>query len=512
MSTLDIREKIVPFEKIAGISEELRNLGKHIVHCHGVFDLVHPGHIKHFYSAKKYGDILIISLTADQFVKRGPGRPIFNQEIRAETLAALAISDYVVIVPEATAENIIKKIRPHFYAKGPDYKEKNKDVTGQISEDEKNIAAVGGKLVITDDHSFSSSRLINNHLDVYPADVRDFLKMFSQRYSAEYVTEQLKKIKNLRILVIGDTIIDEYQYCLPLNKTGKEPMVTNKFLWGETFSGGALATANNIANVSDNVTLLTLLGRKNSREEFIREHSSPNVQFQLFYRDNAETIVKRRYISEAQNRKMFEVCFIEDHPISEKLEWDIAIYLDQEIESFDLVVVNDFGHGLITPRLIEIICKKAKKLALNVQTNGANAGFNLVSKYPRANLICIDEIELRYATHDRFGELPCLIEKVQKAMQSNFLLTTRGPKGSLSLSSKDGFITTPALASKIIDAVGAGDAFFAYAAPCYAIGLPDELTAFIGNAVGAIAVQIVGNRESVHLIDLLKFVTRLLNQ
>lgn len=512
MTNQDLEEKIKDFDQIAGITDSLRQQNKKIVHCHGVFDLVHPGHIKHFQSAKKFGDVLIVSLTADEFVKRGPGRPIFNQIIRAETLAALAVVDYVVIVNEPTAENIIKQVRPNFYAKGPDYKEKAKDVTGQISEDEKNITAIGGKLVITDDQSFSSSKLINNHLDVYSPEQRIFLRDFSQRYTAAIISDEMKKIDNLRILVIGDAIIDEYHYCQPLNKSGKEPIITNKYLSEESFAGGALATANHVGNICSNVTLLTILGRLNSRDQFIRERMHPKIKLDFFYREDAETTTKRRYISDTHNRKLFEICFFNDNPISEKIESDVALYLVTNAKSFDLIIVNDFGHGFITSNLINIICNTAKKLALNVQTNSANTGFNLITKYPHADIICIDEIELRYATHDRFSNLSNLVSQTQSTMNCDMLLATRGPKGSLSFSKNHGFTETPALATSVVDPVGAGDAFFAFAAPCYAAGLPHDMVAFIGNAVGAMAVQIVGNRETVKKIDLLKFITRLLNQ
>lgn len=507
---IPLSEKIIDFNNIANLSASIRLKNKTIVHCHGVFDLVHPGHIKHFYSAKKYGDILIVTLTADQYVKRGPGRPIFKQEIRAESLAALAVVDYVVIVPEATAENIIKYIKPNFFAKGPDYKDVSKDVTGQITEDEKNVTSCGGKLIITEDESFSSSKLINNHLDVYPANVREFLQNFSKKYSIDYFTEQFKKIEDMRVLVIGDAIIDEYHYCLPLNKTGKEPLVANKYTWEESFAGGALATANNIGNICRNVDLITVLGRKNTREDFIQSRTSPTVNNIFFYRDDAETTTKRRYISDTHSRKLFEICFMNDNPLSEKLEWDIALKIAETISSYDLVVVNDFGHGFVTPRIIDIICDKSKKLALNVQTNSANTGFNLVTKYRQANCVCIDEMELRYATHDRFSPLSSSITKIYDSLGCDLLLTTRGKFGSLSYSALSGFTETPTFSSTVLDAVGAGDAFFAYISPLYANGVPQDAIAFIGNAVGSLAVQIVGNRETVKKVDVLKFITRLL--
>ena len=173
-------------------------------------------------------------------------------------------------------------------------------------------------------------------------------------------------------------------------------------------------------------------------------------------------------------------------------------------------MVNDFGHGLLTEEIISRICSLSKYLALNVQTNSANIGFNLVTKYPHANCVCIDEGELRFATHDKYGDLQTHIRQIYQELHCNHMIATRGPEGSLCYSESDGFCVTPAFAYHVVDAIGAGDAFFAYVAPCFAAGLNQEVVSFIGNAVGSLAVQIVCNRESVTLIDLVKFITRLL--
>src|SRR3989344_2525482 len=203
-----VQNKIVPLEDFRRISSRLRRQGKVIVHCHGVFDLVHPGHIRHFRSAKAAGDILVVTITADRYVKRGPGRPIFNHQIRAETLASLVDTDYICIVHEATAEQAIGSIRPHIYAKGPDYRNQAEDITGKISEEEALVKSFGGKLLITNDATFSSSKLINDHLETYSPGIRSYLTSLKVKYSADDIHRMLSSLKDLRVLVIGDAIID----------------------------------------------------------------------------------------------------------------------------------------------------------------------------------------------------------------------------------------------------------------------------------------------------------------
>ena len=505
-----ILKKIQPPAVLAKIVGELKKKGKKVVLCHGVFDIVHLGHIRHFNQAKGEGDILITSLTQDQYVKRGPGRPYFNDRLRAETLASLAMTDYVSIIDSATATDFIRKVKPDIYAKGPDYKAKDKDVTGKILEEEEAIKAVGGRLFFTDDITFSSSKLINDYLDAYPARTVKYLKAMNKRYPIDYIIESVEALKKLKVLVIGDTIIDEYHYCMPMGKSSKEHLVANRYDSQEMFAGGSLATANNTASVCGQVDLVTVLGAKKPYQGFIERHLCSNVKATFFYRPNTETIIKRRYVSKTQNRKLFEICFIEDTDIARREEEQILDHLRKVIKNYDLVIVSDYGHGLLTKRIRDFICSKAKYLALNVQTNSANIGFNLVTKYHRANCVCIDELELRYATHDRVSDLRNHAKKVYNQMGCEHIIATRGSSGSLCYSKEHGFHETPAFASRVVDAIGAGDAFFAYIAPCFAAKLPQEVVSFIGNAVGSLAVQIVCNREPVKSVDLIKFITRLL--
>ena len=503
-------KKIQTPASLANIVQGLQAKGKKVVLCHGVFDIVHLGHIRHFNQAKEQGDVLITTLTQDKYVKRGPGRPYFNDHLRAETLASLAVTDYVSVIDADTATDFIRKVQPDIYAKGQDYKAKEKDLTGKIFEEEDAIKEVGGRIFFTDDITFSSSKLINGYLDVYPPRTVKYLKAMAKRYPIEYIIKSVEALKKLKALVIGDTIVDEYHYCLPMGKSSKEHLVANRYESEEMFAGGSLATANNAASVCGQVDLVTILGAKQSFQKFIQSHLSPNVKPTFFFRPDTGTIVKRRYVSKTQNRKLFEICFLDDTDIAAREERQILEHLNKVIRNYDLVIISDYGHGFLTKRIRDLICARARYLALNVQTNSANIGFNLITKYRRANCVCVDELELRYAAHDRFSDLRTHAKKIYRQMGCDHIIATRGPYGSLCYSQKNGFHETPAFAGRVVDPIGAGDAFFAFIAPCFAAGLPQEVVSFIGNAVGSLAVQIVCNREPVKSVELLKFLTRLL--
>lgn len=151
---------IVTLPELSDMCRSLRTAGKRIIHCHGAFDLLHPGHLKHFIAAKAMGDVLIVTVTADRFIRKGPGRPVFGEQLRAESLAALRAVDYVAIAAYPTGVEAIEHVQPHFYVKGQDYADRSKDVNGVIAAEEAAAIRFGGKLVFTHEVQFSSTRLL----------------------------------------------------------------------------------------------------------------------------------------------------------------------------------------------------------------------------------------------------------------------------------------------------------------------------------------------------------------
>lgn len=503
-------QKIKEIDDLVGIVASLKDQGQKVVMCHGVFDLVHPGHIRHLKAAKEQGDILIVSLTPDEFVNKGPGRPVFHQGLRCETLASLEFVDFVFINKWWTAIETLKTVKPSIYIKGNDYSDSSKDVTGNIEKEKKAVESVGGKIIFTDEITFSSSNLLNNFFSLYTDETTEFLKGFRKRHNFEKLQEHLDKASQCKTLVLGDIIIDEYHYCEPMGKSPKANLISTRYLSEEKFAGGVLAAANHAASISSNVHLVTCLGPETGMEKFVLSRLKKNITHKIFQRQDAPTVVKRRFVEPSYLNKMFEVSFLDNLAPLGKLEDPLCDYVESIIDDYDLVLVTDFGHGLMSRKLRELVCRKAKFLALNVQTNSANMGFNLVTKYPRANYVCIDEIEARLALQDRTTDLDYLIEELAKVMDADLTTVTHGHHGCLVFSQEEGLFKVPALTTNITDTVGAGDAFLSISSPCVATQTAPELAGFIGNVAGAISVGVVGNRSSVEKTPLLKFVSTLL--
>lgn len=509
--TRDARSKLRTIDELLKILNELKKSGKKIVYCHGVFDLLHPGHIKHFEAAKEKGDILAVTITRDEFVNKGPGRPIFNQNLRAESIAAFECVDFVAINDWPTAVETIKKLKPHLYVKGSDYANKEDDVTGKIYDEERAIKSVGGAIYFTDEITFSSTSLINTYLTPYPEEANDFFSRLRRKYTAHDIINSLKSLSDIKVLVIGDIIIDEYHYCVGMGKSQKDNIIATRFLSDESFAGGVLAASNHLGGFCRDVTLASCVGMKNNYKNFIKTNLKSSIKTKFYSLKNAYTVAKRRFIDPNFLNKLFEVCYLEDsNYLSRPLENRICDYLNSHLREFDMVVVTDFGHGLITHRIVNTLCKKAKFLAVNVQTNSANIGFNLITKFPRADYICIDEPEIRLAMHDKFSNLRQLMLKVSKKQDCSKIIVTQGHKGSLAYSKKEGFFQIPIFSKDVVDRIGAGDAYFSVTAPCVYKNNSMEMVGFVGNAVGAMKVLIVGNRQAVEPAPLFKYITTLL--
>jgi rfaE bifunctional protein nucleotidyltransferase chain/domain len=510
MEQLQNHHKIVKLDVLADMVGQLKKEGKKVVHCHGVFDLLHPGHIRHFEAARREGDVLVVTITQDRYVAKGPGRPVFNEHLRAESVAALQSVDYVAINEWPNAVDTIKKLQPDVYCKGSDYVNAKEDVTGKIVDEEEAIKSAGGRIHFTDEITFSSTKLINSHFDVVPDDARDYIQRIRDSYSSSQIIELLESLRDLKVLVIGDTIIDEYHYCQPLGKSPKENIIPARYLSNETFAGGVLAVANHVAGFCNEVEVLTCLGTKDNYGDFTLANLQPNIKSKFFYQPDSNTIVKRRFVEVDLFRKLFEVQFLNGLFPIKSVQEDICRYLELNAANYDLVIVGDYGHGLMSGKIIETLCDKMKFLAVNAQTNSANIGFNLITKYPRADYFCIDEPELRLATHDNINQLDRLLDKVAVELKCHRAVVTQGHRGSLVYNDGNGILEVPAFSREVVDRVGAGDAFLSLTAPCIAAGFPDEIVGFIGNAVGALAIRIVGNRSPVEPVSLFKYIKTLL--
>ena len=502
-----MREKIKSLEEISKIISFEKSTGKKIVQCHGVFDLLHIGHIKHFKEARTFGDILVVSITPDKFVNKGPGRPAFTTLLRLEALAALECVDYVIANKWPTAENAIKMIKADFYCKGPDYKDHSDDITGKIKNEEEAVNSVGGKIIYTDDITFSSSNLLNKYGDIHSLEQESFIRELSDNFSFDDINSELDKILDLKVLVIGETIIDQYVFCEALGKSGKEPVLALRDLETQNYLGGSLAIARHLSDFCNEVSVLSFLGEEDNFKSFIEENIEENINLNFLTKSNSPTILKRRFVDSVDNKKILGVYSINDDLITKDEE-------DLFIESFnrlskehDLVIISDYGHGLITPKVAKHISKSEIFISLNAQINAANVGTHSIRKYQDINCLIINANELCHEMRQREGQLEVLAKQLKELINSDYISVTKGKQGAFLLNGSKSLINCPGFATEVVDKIGSGDALLALLSVCLYSKINENLALFIASLAAAQSVETIGNSIPVNKTKLLKIIS-----
>lgn len=500
-------KKVVPLRKLAGILDGYRKEGKTIVHCHGVFDLLHIGHIRHFTEARGMGDVLVVTVTPDRYVDKGPHRPAFTETLRAEAIASMNIVDHVAINEWRTAEETLRLLRPDIFVKGSEFRDTSSDMTGKVAKEEQVVAEIGARIAFTEDIVFSSSNLINRYLKAFPEDVDRYLSLFRRRHSIDQVSAVLDRMAELKVLVIGDTILDDYHYCSVIGKSSKDPILVMQYQSNDLFVGGILAVANHLAGFAGEVQLVTVLGEVDRQESFIRDNLLTGVTPLFWTQPGAPTLMKRRFIEGYSFNKLFEVYVMDGSGLPPDADNQLREWLHSNLPKYDLVVAGDFGHGAISAATTRMLEEHSRLLAVNTQANAGNRGFHTISRYNRADYACIAEHELRLEMRDLKSSVHQMVHQVADRLGCAKFALTRGRKGCLIRSAEGETLEVPAFAHNVVDRVGAGDAFFAVTALAVAQDVDDEIIGFLGSAVGCLAVEIVGNRKSIDKTSLKKYIT-----
>lgn len=496
------------------IRSKLKSEGKTIALCHGVFDLLHPGHIIHLEQAKEMADVLVVSITASKYVRKGPGRPYFDEKMRMKVLAALECVDYVMVSEGYTVDDIIKCVEPDIYVKGEEYAKAEEDITGKIIEEKALVEKHGGILRFTTGEVFSSTKLINTAMSGLSDEVRNYMLDFKTRHNMKEIRKYIETISKLKVLVIGDVIIDKYTYCDVQGMMSKDMGYSARLSHSEEYLGGAVAIARHLATFSDNVTLMSIIGDEEKMRLRFSQEMADSVHLELSYSSSFPTIVKHRYLTRNEKREEYKKIFAINN-IPEKMRYEEEIYrgfkelLREKICGYDVVFLCDFGHGLIDREIIGIVEKEAGYLALNCQTNSTNKGLNIITKYNRADAFTLDQQELKLAFPECSMEEQIGLQRLSEHLKGNGWLT-RGSLGAYGIC--EGKIQEcPAFALNVKDTVGAGDAFFAVAGIFAAAGAPTEVGTFVGNIGGALGANIIGNRDAVEKVNVLKYASTLFN-
>lgn len=522
-----MKNKIIKLDEFQNIRYNLKKGNTKVVLCHGVYDLVHYGHIEHLKEAKRLvdseprgGGILVVSITSSKYVNKGPGRPYFSDEQRLEFMASLEVVDYVVLSESETANKVISIIQPDIYVKGQDYSVYDNDITSNIENEVNEVRKYGGDIHFTKGQIFSSTKLINNFLNVMPKEILELFRRIKKEYDINYIKSVIDSFLDINILVVGDIIIDEYVFCEVQGISSKDRALSSRYSETKTYAGGALAIARHLAEFSNNVTVCSILGNDHLLNHQILNQLNEKIFLDLVYDKNFKTVVKQRFLEKHSIREQYDKLFSINYlPLDSNLaSVDRTKFYSKLIDSlpnYDIVVVCDYGHGVIDKEAQSVLEKNSKYLALNCQTNSSNYGNNIITKYNRADTFVIDEREAKLAYHSQYEERNRLLRnsliKIREHLNSKIGWLTVGAEGAISIDNNNNIIKLPAFTLNVIDTIGAGDAFYALASLCALKNLPLSIGTMIGNLAGAIKVHNIGNSKPIDKISLLKFASTLLN-
>jgi len=462
--------------------------GKKVIMCHGTFDIVHPGHVRHLLYAKSKADILIASLTADAHIVKANFRPFVPQELRAFNLAALEVVDYVVIDHDPTPITNIVTIKPDYFAKGYEY---TKDgLHPRTAEEKEAVEAYGGELLFTPgDIIYSSSHIIELEP---PAIATEKLMALleAEGLTTGDLRNALHKIEGINVHVVGDTIVDSYTRCSMIGGMTKTPTMSVRYEEREDFVGGAGIVAKHLTAAGANVTFSTVLGDDALAEFALKDLTEAGVNCAPVIDRTRPTTNKCAIVANGYN--LLKVDTVDNRSISDKV---LNVVCEQlQSTTADIVVFSDFRHGIYNRDTIERLTGAIPSKAFKVADSQVASRWGNILEFKDFDLITPNEREARFALGDQDSVVRPLGLELYKRAQCRMLMLKLGERGLMTFrnvpeAAQDvrAFFALDSFADRVVDAVGSGDGLLAYAA----LSLYATKNGVIASVLGSLAAAVV---------------------
>jgi rfaE bifunctional protein kinase chain/domain/rfaE bifunctional protein nucleotidyltransferase chain/domain len=494
--------KILSHDELLARRAAARAAGRKVVHCHGCFDIVHPGHIRHLRYARQMGDLLLVTITGDAEIKKGTGRPLIPEELRAESLAALDCVDWVYVEPRPTAAELLSEVRPDVYVKGREY-EFNSDPRFQAER--RAVEAGGGRVVFSSgDIVFSSTALIaalEQSVDPFQARLAQLLE--HPELQGPNLFNQISSFRSRRILVVGETILDTYVLCDRPEVAGESPVMTLRPIERRHYDGGAAIIALHLAALGARPTLVTPMPGDAQGVAVSHRLLAAGVDVRPFHVARPLT-EKQRFLVGAQ--KVMKLDLLEPLVLDASQQDQFIALVEDAARGVQGAIVADFGQGLFTPAVVARTCTACRKSAQVLSGDVSSRRSNLRAMHSM-DLLCPSETELREAFGAFDRGLPTITWELLEETRSRHAIVTMGPEGLIAFDRLPGADSlaegsfasrlraqhVPALAPFAIDPLGCGDSLIAAATLAIAGGASLLGSAFLGSAAAAIQAQRLGN-------------------
>lgn len=467
--------------------------------CHGNFDVVHPGHVRHLSYAKSKGKLLIVSLTADKYIKKGRNRPFVPENLRALNLAAFEMVDYVLIDRKSTPLDTLKILKPDYFCKGFEYSSLTKNL--KTEEEMKIVKSYGGKMIFSPgDIVFSSTKFLSlNKPKIEIEKVLDL--MFANKIKFKDLHQIIKKLKNTKIHVVGDLIIDQYSYTSFIGGQTKTPTPSVLLNEEKKYVGGAGIVAKHLKKSGANVELTSIVGNDDNFKFAKKNLQNNRVKFNYFV-DNRPTVLKNAIISSGQ--RLIKIDKLDNSPITDDLTIKISSLIKKSKK--DIYIFSDFRHGIFHKKNITDLSKSIPKNKLRVADTQVASRWGNILDFSDFDFITPNEKEVRFALADQDSSISELTRNLQKKMKFKAMILKLGDRGIFVVdrtkkNNKSFYL--PSFANRVLDPVGAGDALLAYSSLSFYHSKCMITSSIIGNAAAAIECEKDGN-IAVEVNDVLK--------
>jgi cytidyltransferase-like protein len=478
--------------------EELRAIigppprDKRVIMCHGVFDVVHPGHVRHLMYARSKADLLIASITADKHITKGLHRPHVTQDLRAVNLAAFEMVDYVVIDRNDKPLANIEIIQPDYFAKGFEY-----NATGlapRTAEEAAIVAAYGGQLIFTPgDIVYSSSALIN----LAPPSLKlETLQVLMERnnISFDVLRDVLDRMPGQRVHVVGDTIVDSYTQCTMVGGQTKTPTMSVLYDRRVDYVGGAGIVAKHLIAAGAKVTFSTVVGDDVLKTFAIDDMRAAGIDVRAVVDASRPTVNKNAIV--VGGYRLLKVDTLDNRSISDNILASIAEAVSST--PTDAVVYSDFRHGLFNRRTIPELIKAIPPNVYRVADSQVASRWGNITEFTDFDMIAPNEREARFALADQDSGIRPLASGLYDAARCKLLILKLGDRGILacrdsSHESLDSFFVIDSFVDHLVDAVGAGDALLAYSTLAMLASRNDVISAILGTFAAACECECDGN-------------------
>jgi rfaE bifunctional protein kinase chain/domain/rfaE bifunctional protein nucleotidyltransferase chain/domain len=488
-----ISHKVKTAEEVAAAVGR-RPRDKRVIMCHGTFDIVHPGHVRHLLYAKSKGDILIASITADRHILKANFRPFVPQELRAMNLAALEAVDYVIVDLDPTPIANIGVIQPDYFAKGYEY---TKDgLHPRTSEEKVAVEAYGGEILFTPgDIVYSSSHIIENSPPSIATEKLMTLLHAEQLGFAD-LRRVLDRIQDLHVHVVGDTIVDTYTHCTMIGGGSKTPTISVRLEQKSDFVGGAGIVAKHLNAAGARVTFSTVLG-EDPLAKFVQEDlEAAGIQCLPVLDETRPTTNKEVIIAAAHH--LLKVDRVDNRSISDRI---LAALIEQvRSVAADIVVFSDFRHGLFNRETIPLLTGAIPEKMFRVADTQVASRWGNVLDFQGFDLITPNEREARFALGDQDLVVRQLGTKLYQHAHCKTLMLKLGEHGLMTFRSEPrgkedvrAFFALDSFADRVVDALGSGDALLAYAAPAMYLTGNTVIASILGSLSAAVECEHEGN-------------------